>query len=504
MLFSSLIFLIVFLPAVLAIYYLPLRRFRAAQNVFLLLSSLFFYAWGEPRFVLVMMLSILANWIFGLLVNRSRESKLLSRAVIVLMLVFNLSIIFIFKYLMFAMGIVNSVFGAGLQIPEIALPIGISFFTFQAISYVVDVYRGRGAVQKNLLNVGLYISFFPQLIAGPIVRYQTIAEQIHGRKESREKFEQGVSRFIVGLCKKILIANNCALVANHGFYQIPAGNGSLALAWLSAIAYTLQIYYDFSGYSDMAIGLGRMFGFDFLENFNYPYISRSVSEFWRRWHISLGSWFRDYVYFPLGGSRVESKGRLIFNLFVVWLLTGLWHGANWTFIVWGLMYFVLISIEKLVSLRDRGAGSAKPPSPAGTSAKTPSQADTSAKTPSPAASRAKALIAYIYTMLFVVVGWVIFRSNDIASARAYIDAMFGINSLRPFYDWNFTMYLKDYSFYLGAGVLFSFPLVPLLKERLKDSGIAKAAGCVLLCAGLLLSLSFLMKGVYNPFIYFNF
>ena len=344
MLFSSSVFLFLFLPLVLIIYYLALRRWRQGQNVFLLLASLGFYAWGEPWFVLVMIASILANYGFGLWVDACKRAGRSCRAPIVAAVTANLGILFVFKYLTFTLGILNSL-GAHFVIPGIELPIGISFFTFQALSYVLDVHRGRGQVQKSPLKVGLYISFFPQLIAGPIVKYETVADQIDNRQESWADFSAGCARFIAGLGKKVLIANQVAVVADRAFNL---GNGELSasFAWLGAICYTLQIYYDFSGYSDMAIGLGKMFGFHFLENFNYPYISKSITEFWRRWHISLSACFRDYVYFPLGGSRVSSKWKHIRNLFVVWLLTGVWHGANWTFIVWGLLYFVLLVLEK--------------------------------------------------------------------------------------------------------------------------------------------------------------
>ena len=344
MLFSSSVFLFLFLPLVLIIYYLALRRWRQGQNVFLLLASLGFYAWGEPWFVLVMIASILANYGFGLWVDACKRAGRSCRAPIVAAVTANLGILFVFKYLTFTLGILNSL-GAHFVIPGIELPIGISFFTFQALSYVLDVHRGRGQVQKSPLKVGLYISFFPQLIAGPIVKYETVADQIDNRQESWDDFAAGCARFIAGLGKKVLIANQVAVVADRAFNL---GNGELSasFAWLGAICYTLQIYYDFSGYSDMAIGLGKMFGFHFLENFNYPYISKSITEFWRRWHISLSACFRDYVYFPLGGSRVSSKWKHIRNLFVVWLLTGVWHGANWTFIVWGLLYFVLLVLEK--------------------------------------------------------------------------------------------------------------------------------------------------------------
>ncbi|MDD3926872.1 MAG: MBOAT family protein, partial [bacterium] len=348
MLFSSSVFIFLFLPVTILVYYALIKN-RPLQNILLLIVSLLFYAWGEPWFVFVMIGSIISNWFFGLLIDKHRDSPAKVKFLLVAMLAFNLSVMFIFKYLVFALVNINGLLKTHITVPDITLPIGISFFTFQAMSYVLDVYRKKGDVQINPLNVGLYISFFPQLIAGPIVRYQTIAEMINGRKENFDDFSQGVCRFIVGLAKKILLANTLALVADKAF-SLPAGELSVTFAWLGAIAYAFQIFFDFSGYSDMAIGLGKMFGFHFDENFNYPYISKSVSEFWRRWHISLGTWFRDYVYFPLGGSRVTSRGRLVLNLFIVWLLTGIWHGANWTLIIWGLYYFVFITTEKLTGL----------------------------------------------------------------------------------------------------------------------------------------------------------
>ena len=384
MLFSSTIFVFLFLPMVLIFYYGIFRNSRKLKNIFLLLASLFFYAWGEPTFVLVMIMSIICNYYFGLQVDKYKNNTKKAKSIIVIMLIFNLTIMFIFKYLMFTLTNIKYLTGLNFNIPNIALQIGISFFTFQAISYVIDVYRGNGKVQKNPLNVGLYISFFPQLIAGPIIRYETIAEQIENRHENFEDFSKGTCRFIIGLGKKMLLANTLALVADYAF-SVKSGELSVVMAWLGALAYTFQIFFDFSGYSDMAIGLGLMFGFKFLENFNYPYISKSISEFWRRWHISLGTWFRDYVYFPLGGSRVSSKKRLVFNLFVVWSLTGLWHGANWTFIVWGLMYFVLITLEKLTKF-DRKLG----------------------------------WFGHVYTMLFVILGWVLFRADNISYGIGYI------------------------------------------------------------------------------------
>ncbi|MBQ3238107.1 MAG: MBOAT family protein [Bacteroidaceae bacterium] len=433
-----------------------LRKNINYQNVFLLLSSLFFYAWGEPTFVFVMLLSIVLNWGFGIWVDKKRENK---TWILFLMLLFNLSLIFVFKYLMFTMNVINEVFDTHMRVPIINLPIGISFFTFQSISYVIDIYRHHGEVQRNPLNVGLYISFFPQLIAGPIVRYETIAAEINNRKVTWNDFTDGVERFIIGLGKKVLLANNFAVIADHIFSLLPEYL-DLPLAWLGAISYTLQIFFDFSGYSDMAIGLGRMFGFHFLENFNYPYISRSVSEFWRRWHISLGSWFRDYVYIPLGGNRV-AKPLVYRNLFVVWLLTGIWHGANWTFIVWGLMYFVLLAFEKFTELEKRNFH----------------------------------ILGHVYTLFFVVVGWVIFRSETLTDAWNYLHVMFtpSIPNSSPL----FLFYISEYKWWLLCGLFFSIPIV----NRSKLHPVINSIWCIVI---FFLCLVYITKGGYNPFIYFNF
>ena len=467
MLFSSSTFLFAFLPIVVFVYYVFLRKHRNLQNVFLLISSLIFYAWGEVTFVFVMIFSIVANYLFGLFVSKSQKASK-KKLALVLSIVFNLSILFVFKYLVFTLTNINSIFGTNISVPDIALPIGISFFTFQAMSYVIDVYRGE-EVQKNILNVGLYISFFPQLIAGPIVRYNTVAHQILHRKESFDKFSSGVCRFIIGLGKKVLLANSMAVVADAAFNG-DISNTSASFAWVGAIAYTMQIFFDFSGYSDMAIGLGRMFGFEFLENFNYPYISCSITEFWRRWHISLGTWFRDYVYFPLGGSRVKSKGRLIFNLFIVWLLTGIWHGANWTFIVWGLMYFVLLVIEKLTGLH---------------------------KT-----SKLK-LVRYLYTILFVVLGWVIFRADTLNDAMNYLGVMFGSNGV--LID-NFTaFYCKENIVYFIVGVICCTPLIRYIYNKsINKNRIVPVLVVFSLMIIAFLSVIYIIKGTYNPFIYFNF
>lgn len=469
MLFSSAIFLFLFLPAVLFCYYALLRKSRPLQNVFLFSASLAFYAWGEPKFVFVMLLSIVVNWLLGLLVDRCKSQKSAVRLTVALAATFNLGILFVFKYLMFSMDSLNSLFGLQLTVPLIALPIGISFFTFQAFSYVIDVSRGVGEVQKNPLYVGLYISFFPQLIAGPIVRYETIAEEIKNRRETADDFATGITRFITGFLKKVLLANTMAVVADKAF---DSPTLSVAFAWLGVFAYAFQIYFDFSGYSDMAIGLGRMFGFHYLENFNYPYISKSISEFWRRWHISLGTWFRDYVYFPLGGSRVKSKARLTFNLFVVWFLTGMWHGANWTFILWGLMYFVLITVEKLTDFENKFK-----------------------KIP---------WLKYIYTMAFVLFGWVIFRSQNLAAAGDYFKAMFGLAG-NPLMDGAFQLYFTQHLLFFVLCAVFSTPAAVLIGKKIGNkSFVTDLIYVFAIMVLLVVAVSYLVKGSYNPFIYFNF
>jgi alginate O-acetyltransferase complex protein AlgI len=470
MLFSSTVFIFMFLPFVLFVYYILLRKKRDLQNMFLLIASLTFYAWGEPWFVFIMIISILVNWYFGLLVDKYRDIKTKARLIITVMIIFNLAVIFVFKYLMFTLKNINFLFNASISIPNIILPIGISFFTFQAISYVIDVYRKQGEAQKKPLNVGLYISFFPQLIAGPIVRYETIADQILNRKESFEDFSEGVTRFICGLGKKVLLANTLAIVADKAF-SLPANELSVAFAWLGAMAYTFQIYFDFSGYSDMAIGLGKMFGFHFLENFNHPYISKSISEFWRRWHISLGSCFRDYLYFPLGGSRVSTKSRLIFNLFVVWFCTGLWHGANYTFIAWGLLYFIFITIEKITGFEKKFTK--------------------------------LNVLKHLYTLLLVILGWVIFRADTMTEAMGFIRTMFGLSGNLIFDSTAYYYFTENIYFYLFA-IIFSMPAGNWIIGRLHRSKLIAAIQPAVFIGIFLIAVSYIVKGSYNPFIYFNF
>ena len=339
MLFSSITFLYYFLPLVLIVYFIVPKQLK---NVWLLLSSLFFYAWGEPKCVFLMIATVMLNYIFGILIEKS-TSKKLKKTYLTISIVLTLSGLLYFKYANFFVENFDIVTGMSVPALKIALPIGISFYTFQILSYTVDVYRGQVNAQKNPLTLGTYVALFPQLIAGPIVRYKDVERELLCRTHSFEKTALGIRRFIIGLGKKVIIANTLGELC-EGFYA--TNDASVMFYWLFVISYMLQIYFDFSGYSDMAIGLGKIFGFDFLENFNYPFISKSISEFWRRWHMSLGTWFRDYVYFPLGGSRVK-KSRLILNLFIVWFLTGFWHGAEWNFVLWGLFFFVFLSIEKL-------------------------------------------------------------------------------------------------------------------------------------------------------------
>ncbi len=466
MVFSSPVFLFIFLPVVLLLYFAPGCGGRAYRNILLLAASLVFYAWGEPVTVFLMLCSIFVNWGAGLLVHR-RDLPIGGKVAVALAVVYNMGLLFIFKYLSFTLANLGLLFHTDVVTLHIALPIGISFYSFQALSYVIDVYRSKEPVQHNPLNVGLYIALFPQLIAGPIVRYETVAHGIQDRRENLDDFTRGICRFIMGLAKKMILANQMAVVADMAFSG--SGTLSVATAWLGAIAYGFQIYFDFSGYSDMAIGLGRIFGFHFLENFNHPYAARSITDFWRRWHMSLSTWFRDYVYFPMGGSRVKTKSRLIFNLFVVWMLTGIWHGANWTFLLWGVLYFVLLTAEKLTGF-DKRVGR----------------------------------FGHFYAMLFVLFGWVLFRAKTVSAAAAYLGVMLGFGPA-PLWDGTFIFYLLDYKVILGAALVCSLPLADFRwtkrLQRTRGWGAAYVAGLAFL---FLLSVSFMIKSDYNPFIYFNF
>ena len=474
MLFSSTVFLFLFLPITIGIYYGLLKK-RKSRNLFLLLMSLICYGWGEPKYVFLMLFCILLNYVGGYYVDYYRSKPKTAKMILILTVIGNLGILSIFKYLGFMLETTNQLFNANISIPNIIHPIGISFFTFQGMSYVLDVYMQRGKVQKNPLNVALYVALFPQLVAGPIVRYETVATEIEHRKETADDFAEGVVRFIKGMGKKVLLANQFGLIADKAF-SMPAGEIAIGFAWLGAIGYMLQIFYDFSGYSDMAIGLGKMFGFHFNENFNAPYLAKSVSEFWRRWHISLGSWFRDYVYFPLGGSRVNSNLKLFCNLFVVWLLTGIWHGANWTFICWGLYFFVWIALEKFLNLEKR--------------------------------LQKSRVFSHIYLLLIVILGWVLFRADSIGYAANYIKSMFGLNSSVLLGNLGL-LYWQENRLLLGIGILLCLPLSKLFSRFniASDSSLYRVKQVATLIVGILLFitvLAYLIKSSYNPFIYFNF
>ena len=472
MVFSSLVFLFVFLPIVLTLYYLSNKKYK---NYLLLLASLFFYAWGEPTYVVIMLVSIVANYLCGLLVDDNREDKV-RVAGVVISVVFNICMLGVFKYSGFLVENINSIFNLSINVPDIALPLGISFFTFQAMSYVIDVYRKDAKVQKSILKLSLYISLFPQLVAGPIVRYQTVADQIENREHNIEKFADGVRRFIIGLGKKVILSNSLGMLADSVFgmqtYQL-----TVVSSWLGIIAYSLQIFFDFSGYSDMAIGLGKMFGFEFLENFNYPYISQSASEFWRRWHISLGSWFRDYVYFPLGGSR-RGNTRTYINLFIVWFLTGFWHGASWTFVAWGLYFGLLIGMEKSYWGK--------------------------------ILNKLPKVVRHMYLLLVVISGWVFFRADSFTYSIEFIKNMFllGTNNI---FDGLALSYLNDYWFVITLSIIFCMPVVEWIKNKIEsindnilESNISYILNSVLYTGIFLVVIFKLVNSTYNPFLYFRF
>ena len=470
MLFSSITFLFIFLPLVLFVYYILLRK-TEYRNYWLLIVSLCFYAWGEPVYVFLMLASIIGNYLLGLWMAKT-QGQTQRQLILLVSVILNLGILFYFKYYDFVVKNLDTFLDIHLAQRNLPLPIGISFFTFQAMSYVIDLYRKTTPVQKNPCYLALYISFFPQLIAGPIVRYNTIEKQICSRTVSLDSFEAGVCRFLQGLFKKILLANVLAVTAEQVFGLAAERTLPLVTAWLGALAYTFQIYFDFSGYSDMAIGLGKMFGFEFEENFRHPYISRSVSEFWNRWHISLGQWFRDYVYFPLGGSRV-SKKKLVRNLAVVWLLTGIWHGAAWRFILWGVLYGIIITVEKLTGFPKK------------------------AKNP-------VVVVGYsLVTFLLVVMGWVLFGASDLRSALYQLGSMFGAGSL-GLWDTYSAFILQEYGIYFLIAALFSTPIPITLIGKLQKNAVYDLAKACIYILMLLIAVSYLLMNAHNPFIYFNF
>ena len=462
MIFSSLTFLLLFFPITLLAYFIvPIQ----AKNIVLLFFSLIFYSWGEPVYILLMLYSILLNYVCGLLMDKHPDMK---KQILIFAVFINLFLLGFFKYAGFITGSLNNILGnIGISIPhrEIALPIGISFYTFQALSYIIDLYRGKFPVQKNILNFALYITMFPQLIAGPIVRYESIEKELNQRVISLNKIGYGSLIFIEGLAMKVLLANQIGLVADE--LRAMADSLSLTSAWLSTLAYFFQIYFDFAGYSTMAIGLGHMLGFTFCKNFDYPYMSTSVTEFWRRWHMSLGTWFREYVYIPLGGNRVSAT-KHIRNILIVWLLTGLWHGAAWNFVLWGLYYGLLLLLEKYVILK--------------------------VNLPKP--------IGWFYTTVLVLIGWVLFSSENLTQCGQILTAMFGFGNV--LFDVTSLYYLTTSGFMLIACAICSTPLLKRLKEQLLRFSIGKVLLGGIYIALLALSILFLVVQNYNPFLYFRF
>ena len=468
MVFSSLIFIFVFLPLVLLVYYISPRKMR---NLVFFIASLIFYAWGEPVYILIMLFSTVFDYLNGLLIDKYRENSHITKLVLINSIVINLGILCFFKYYGFIVNNINSLFDINIKVIKLPLPLGISFYTFQTLSYTIDVYLDKVKPQKNIISFGTYVTMFPQLVAGPIVRYSDVAWEIDNRIESSKLFGEGAELFIIGLSKKVLLANNIGILWNT-IKAIPTSELSILSTWLGIIAFTFQIYFDFSGYSDMAIGLGKMFGFKLMKNFDYPYISKSVTEFWRRWHISLGSWFREYVYIPLGGNR-EGRTKQYRNLFIVWFLTGLWHGANWNFILWGLYYCIFLIIEKTFLqkwLKDKPI-----------------------------------FISHIYTLLVIIVGWVLFEFEDISKGLTFIKIMFGFG-LNPLYDSRTIYYLYTNAILLGLLSICSTPFVGKAIKKLK--GRFKIGEYVvipiILAVLLFICTAYLVDESYNPFLYFRF
>ena len=476
MVFSSLTFLFAYLPLTLLVYFVAPLRWR---NLVLLVVSLIFYGWGEPVYITIMVLSILIDYTHGMLVEKYLHDDRKARWFVAQSVIFNLLLLGFFKYgtflaenlyLLTGLQIPRSVTVAGLTIPllGIPLPIGISFYTFQTMSYTIDVYRGDARAQRSILNFGTFVTLFPQLIAGPIIKYKDLGDQIDQRDCTVDKFASGVQMFVIGLGKKVLIANNVGMLW-ESYKAMALGELTVAGSWLGVLAFTFQIYFDFSGYSDMAIGLGRMLGFEFLPNFNYPYISKSITEFWRRWHISLSTWFREYLYIPLGGNRC-SKPRWMFNLLVVWAATGIWHGASWNYLIWGLYFFVLLMLEKFFLLK--------------------------------VLNKAPAVVGHIYTLFFVVVSWAIFAIEDFAQLGAYLKVMFGLGGV-PLVDAQLGYYVTSYLSILLVAAVASTPLGAKLYHKLKPRA-AEVVCTVLVLAGLVVCTAYLVDGTYNPFLYFRF
>lgn len=492
MVFSNAVFLFLFLPITLIGYYNPVFKSIRFRNIWLLLVSLGFYAWGEPFYIVLMLSSIIVNYFLALIVEKHSKSKK-GRLIVAIACIYNLGVLFVFKYLSWILRDIFHITENQTIFASLALPIGISFYTFQSLSYVIDVYRGSEKAQKNILDAGLYIAFFPQLIAGPIVRYGTVSKQLVNRVHNNEFFSEGVRRFIIGLSKKLLIANTVAPVAYQAFQAVSEGEVcSVLLAWAGVFAFMLQIYFDFSGYSDMAIGLGKMFGFEFLENFNYPYISESIGEYWRRWHISLGQWFTDYLFAPVSstlgkrvrkftkkffGNKIALKAEYISSIFVVWLATGLWHGANWNFLAWGLMNFVFIVIETLFSS---------------------SRKNNLQKTAFFSILR---IVRMWFLMLMLLT---MFNSSSFSTAISYYANLFHFTN-NPLCDEKAIYFISQYKVFLLLGFLFCFPVTELFFSKvIRNKTLTAFIQTILLILLFIIDICYCVGGGYNPFIYFNF
>ncbi len=463
MLFSSISFLYYFLPILLLIYFAVPNKFK---NTVLLVGSMLFYFYGEPKYVFLLLFSSIVDYTNSLIIDKYRDTKI-AKAALTSSIVVNLSLLGFFKYSDFFISNVNGLFGANIGLLRLALPIGISFYTFQTMSYTIDVYRGDVKPQKNIFDFATYVSLFPQLIAGPIVRYQTIAEEIDHRTHSIDDFAYGAKRFIIGLSKKVLIANS---LGELNVLSMSTKQNSVLFYWVGAIAFALQIYFDFSGYSDMAIGLGRIFGFHFLENFNYPYISKSITEFWNRWHMSLGSWFKDYVYIPLGGNRV-SKAKWYRNIFIVWFLTGFWHGASWNFIAWGLYFGLLLVLEKMFLKRFL--------------------------------DKIPAFFNHAYVLFIVLISFVIFNMDNMSDILIYVQGMFGFLDI-PAWNVESVYYLKSYAVTLVMAVIGATPLIKNIFTKHNSNKVGTFLEPIAYVFLLLITTGYLVDSSFNPFLYFRF
>jgi alginate O-acetyltransferase complex protein AlgI len=456
-----------FLPLSLVSYYISGKKIK---NYILLLASLFFYAWGGMNYLKVLIISILINYIFGLLVDKTIDKKHLRMFFLILGIILNLALLFYYKYYDFFLENINTIFNMNLELKKIVLPIGISFFTFQGMSYIIDIYRNDGKVNKNIFSVALYISLFPQLVAGPIIKYKAVDEQIRNRKESIDYFSYGINRFVIGLGKKIIISDMLGAISDNIFLLANSSGIDMITAWIGAICYTLQIYFDFSGYSDMAIGLGHLFGFKFPENFNYPYISRSITEFWRRWHISLSTWFKEYLYIPLGGNR---RGNVYFNLVVVFLVTGLWHGASWNFVIWGLWHGLFMIIERLI--RDKAWYKKIP-----------------------------LIIKIFITLFIVIIGWVLFKATTLKEGLRYLSIMFGLVNFSNI-TFEFTYFIsRKFILLIIIGIIASTPIPKNIFNRYKGIKAFELIKTILIILLFIVSIIFMVNSTYSPFIYFQF